>query len=101
MNPLGRLLGPLKNMYIFSEPWKKPHKQSQIPFTYSLLPVSDWLDSLIGPSELLLVVSQLLTVQVLVAGGVGNQLVTKKLGCEKLFLLVEILLQVQTQFHTI
>jgi hypothetical protein len=45
---------------------------------YWLLPISDWLDSLIGPSGLLLVVSHLLAVSVSVLWvGVGNKLVTK------------------------
>ncbi len=80
----GRLLGPWKCAHPFRA-LEEADKHSQIAFTYSLLPVSDWVDGLIDPSGLLLVVSHLLTVPVLLAGGVGKQSVTKTWMWEIIF----------------
>jgi hypothetical protein len=54
---------------LLEEPWDRQSNR-----IYWLLPVSDWIDSLIGPGGLLLIVSHLLTVRVsfICMGGPGK-----------------------------
>jgi hypothetical protein len=77
----GRVLGPWKNVQL-SEPWNS--RRNRVKSYLVTLPIFDCLDSLIGPSGLLLVVSHVLAVPVSVLW-VRLEKKLLKLGCEKYF----------------
>ncbi len=83
-----RLLRPWENAQLSEPTLEASNKHSQI-LVYLLLPVSDWLDSLIGPSGLLLVVvvpHQLaVPVSVLWVELEKKKLVTKNLDVRNMF----------------